>query len=364
MATSRSHSACLACPPPAREEAPKPDSVAGKPGSPVSPVYDDGDAGEFELVGSGAAMTRLRLQVRRLGPHFRTVLVSGEAGTGKELTARALHRLSHGIGERFVVCDATAMSDGSGGKDGTAASARQLSRMVKVAQGGTLFFDGIGEMPMEAQVELLRILRLQERGQRGATTSGKIDLRIIASTREDLKVLTFAHRFRQELYQRLAMVEIALPPLRDRREDIPELAAWLLRRLPLLDGVRVEGIAEDAMERLLAYRWPGNVRELDGVLRHGVSRCGGVMIKADHLPALMESEERSSAAEGVGTARLQDVVEQHVLRVLKDCGGNKLRAAELLGISRSTLYRMLDTNGSNDAAMLRGGVAKEGRYTG
>jgi DNA-binding NtrC family response regulator len=359
MATSRSRSACVACVSRAKEEAEalKPDPMAAH-----SACEEDG----VEIVGSGAAMTRLRLQVRRIGPHFRTVLVSGEAGTGKRLAARALHRLSHGIGERFVVCDATTMSDWATGSD--RATAGQLDRMVKMAQGGTLFLDKIGEMPMEAQIQLLRVLRLQERSHHGLAESPKVNLRIIASTREDLKILTFSRRFRQELYQRLAMVEIALPPLRERPEDIPELAMWLMRRLPLLYGAGIERIAEDAIEQLQARRWPGNVRELDNVLQRAVMQCDGAVMRAEHLTALEESgTEGSSVADGIGTARLQDVVEQHVLRVLKNCGGNKLRTAELLGISRSTLYRMLDSSASMDVSTFQssfqGRTAKGERYT-
>jgi DNA-binding NtrC family response regulator len=341
----------MACAPLAQDRvnALKPDAAE------VQPVYEDG----FEIVGGGSAMTRLRLQVRRIGPHFRTVLVSGEAGTGKKLTARALHRLSHGVGERFVVCDATAMSDWATGSEGAAASAEQLDRMVKMAQGGTLFFDRIGEMPMEAQVQLLRVLRLQERSHNGLTEASKVNLRIIASTREDLKILTFSRRFRQELYQRLAMVEIALPPLRERMEDIPELAMWLLRRLPLLYGAGIERISEDAIARLQAHQWPGNVRELDGVLKRAVLQCDGTVMRAEHLTALEETGTAEQAmSEAAGTARLQDVVEQHVLRVLRNCGGNKLRAAELLGISRSTLYRMLDSSASSNMSAFQGRVEK------
>jgi DNA-binding NtrC family response regulator len=359
MATSRSGSVCVACLPRAEEKAkaPKVDSAVAEP------ISEEDDA--FQMVGSGPAMARLRLQVRRLGPHFRTVLVSGEAGTGKKLAAHALHRLSQGVGKRFVVCDAAAMSDWPTGTDRAATSAEQLDRMVKMAQGGTLFFDGIGEMPMEAQVQLLRVLRLQERSHIGLAAPQKVDLRIIASTREDLKILTFSRRFRQELYQRLAMVEITLPPLRERTEDIPELAMWFLRRLPLVYGTGIERIAEDAIARLQAHRWPGNVRELESVLRRGGLRCDGAVMRADHLPSLEELEaEETPVAEETGTARLQDVVEQHVLRVLKNCGGNKLRAAEVLGISRSTLYRMLDSTASSDSVTLQDKMAKGGRYTG
>jgi DNA-binding NtrC family response regulator len=295
------------------------------------------------MVGGGSAMARLRMQVQRIGPHFRTVLVSGEAGTGKELAARNLHWLSQGAGGPFVMC----------------AAAAQVDRAVKMAHGGTVFFDTIGEMPPGEQLELLGVLRRQESG---AAVAQRMDLRIVASTREDLKVLAFAGRFQQELYQRLAMVEIALPPLRERKEDIPELAIHLLGRLALQVGGRAKGISQDAMRVLEEYGWLGNVAELESALRCAALRCEGAVVEAGHLPVL--AEESAGAVSMAATARLQDVVEQHVLRVLKSCAGNKLRAAEVLGISRSTLYRMLDAHSYAAGTTARSGMAKRERYTG
>jgi DNA-binding NtrC family response regulator len=168
----------------------------------------------------------------------------------------------------------------------------------------------------------------------------------------------------QELYQRLAMVEIALPPLRERREDIPQLAAFLVGRLMSRLGKNIEGIAGDAMKRLEAHVWPGNVRELESVLRHGALQCEGTVLEAGDLPAFAVASAAEAALAGaLETVRLQDVVEQHVLRVLKNCAGNKLRTAELLGISRSTLYRMLETHSYSDGAVVRGRAAREERYT-
>jgi DNA-binding NtrC family response regulator len=305
------------------------------------------------MVGTSPAMARLRLQVKRIGPHFRTVVLSGEAGTGKKLVARTLHRLSHGAAGPFARWHA-----GEGSAD--VFDRADIEGMVKLAQGGTLFFEGISDMPVETQAHLLRVLRRQDGSQAGLATSQKTDVRIIASTREDLRVLVSAGRFLQELYQRLAMVEIALPPLRDRSEDIPELAMCFLARLALQFGKSVEGIAEDAMKRLETHPWPGNVRELENALRHGVQKCGGRVLEAGDFPVLgVESE----MADSLGTARLQDVVEQHVLRVLKNCAGNKLRTAELLGISRSTLYRMLEAHSYAGGATMFGKNAREERYT-
>jgi DNA-binding NtrC family response regulator len=174
----------------------------------------------------------------------------------------------------------------------------------------------------------------------------KLDLRMIAATSENLKILASAGRFQQELYHRFAMVEITLPPLRARKDDIPDLAKYFMSQLAPLYRRKVPTISDEAMERMLNYGWPGNVRELKGIVRSSLSRLEGDVLESHHLPALTE-DVSPSPAEGIAeSARLQDVVEQHVLRVLKDCGGNKVRAAEVLGISRSTLYRMLDASAS------------------
>jgi DNA-binding NtrC family response regulator len=315
------------------------------------------------MVGTGPAMMRLRMQVERIGPHFRAVVVSGEAGTGKELAARALHRLSPGAGGPFIVCRAGESSAESFDMKRVAASSADVDRMVKMAQGGTLFLDRISEMQIEVQAHLLRLLRRQDGSQAGLAAGQKMNLRMIASTREDLRVMASTGRFLQELYQRLAMVEIALPPLRERREDIPQLATCFVERLISRLGKNIEGIAGDAMKRLEAHVWPGNVRELESALRHGVLQCGGTVLEAGDLPAFVVASTEESAGSALGMLRLQDVVEQHVVRVLKNCAGNKLRAAELLGISRSTLYRMLEAHSYSDGAVVRGRAAREERYT-
>jgi DNA-binding NtrC family response regulator len=287
-------------------------------------------------------MRRLRLQVRRIGPHFRSVLVSGEAGTGKELVARALHAMSQGASGPFVACQAAELEDALVECEAGAEAAGTLGRLMKRSQRGTLFLHEISEMHLEAQGRLLRVLKEYELAQGRLEAPQKMDLRMIASTSEDLRALASTGRFRQELYQRLATVDIAVPRLRERIEDLPELARYFLRRFALVYGKGVHEIADEAMERMKTYRWPGNVRELESVLLSSVLQSKGAVLESHHLPVFTEASvwEQAAVEEG-GSARLQDVVEQHVLRVLKDCGGNKLRAAEVLGISRSTLYRML-----------------------
>jgi DNA-binding NtrC family response regulator len=300
---------------------------------------------EFELVGSSAAMMRVRLQVRRIGPHFRSVLVRGEAGTGKERVARALHAMSGWGTGPFIVCRA-AMPEGVSVECGTRSGSKHaFRRLIRRAQRGTLFLDGIDEMALEAQGGLLDALKKHEVEQDGVEASRKTDLRVVASTKEDLRILLSTGRFRLELHQRIASVDICLPPLRERVEDLPELATHFLRRFALLHGRGVRRIAEEAVEGMRRYHWPGNVREMEDVLRRGAMQCEGAVFEAHHLPVF---KPKGETVNGFENMRLHDVMEQHVLRVLKDCGGNKLRAAELLGISRSTLYRMLDSGASAD----------------
>jgi DNA-binding NtrC family response regulator len=351
--------------------------IVPAPAAPAGPesglLAEETETPGFAMVGSGAAMARLRLQVRRIGPHFRTVLVSGEAGSGKELAARALHAMSPGAAGPFVVCPAATLGEGGAGGAGGfgtgesgvgnwgAANSRagnsrsgelgeHVVELMAQAHRGTLFLDEIGEMPLAAQTSLLRVLRRHEWAQEGLAGPAKIDMRIVASTSQDLKVLMTAGRFRQELYHRMATLDISVPPLRERVEDVAELAIGFLRRFARMYGKSVDRIDEDAMELLRAYRWPGNVRELENLLRNAVVLSEGDALKAGDLTEFAENDLNVSTNAGVGgMARLQDVVEHHVFHVLKSCGGNKLRAAELLGICRSTLYRMLEACAQGDA---------------
>ena len=313
-------------------------SHISSPFQPVAGIEPQGDSVRFpyllnradgEIVGDSAAMKRLRLQVRRIGPHFREVLIHGERGTGKEMVARSLHQSMRTDGP-FVA----------------AVSGNRISSLMKMARGGTLFFKGIDETPLETQDELLEALRRQEWSQEGLAAPQKLSTRIAASTEQDLRGLVASGRFRQELYQRIGMVQIGVPPLRERIEDVPALAMHFVARF----GQRYRQsitIAKNAMELLQSHRWPGNIQELEDVLANAVLQNDGGEIQARQLTFSSESPkttpDENSTGDAGKTARLQEVVDRHVLRVLNDCAGNKLKAAELLGISRSTLYRMLES---------------------
>ena len=276
------------------------------------------------LVGDGGAMRRLRLQIERMGPHFRTVLVRGEMGTGKELVARALHARSGGVSQQFVICHASSLNE-----DGTAKSFDLLRERVRTTDMETLFVDNAEELSAGGQYLLLRALE-----QKGA--------RVIVSTTRDLRRMAAAGRFRADLYH-LAMVEIVVEPLRNRTEDIPALAMHFVKRFCAQYDRRIDAVADDAMAKLRGHTWPGNVREFENALRNGVLQCEGTELgTADLTFAQVAESRRADARESAIPARLQDVVEQHVVRVLRECEGNKVRAAEVLGISRSTLYRMLE----------------------
>ncbi len=277
-----------------------------------------------DLVGDGAAMQRLRKQVERFGPHFRTLLLSGESGTGKELAARALHGSSQGKDEAFVVCRSVTLDHDVD---------RQLGVLMRRAGRGTLFFDAVEEMPLDAQDRLLWAMKQ------------KMHTRIIASCSEDLRVLAVSGGFQRELYHRLGMVEIVLESLRNRTEDIPALALHFLKRASLAHEKSVTMIAQDAMEYLIKHPWPGNVQEMEDLIRNGVLACEGNVLRARHLAPTIARNNVTVMRGASESMRLQDVIEHHVLQVLKGCAGNKLRAAEQLGISRSTLYRMLDGGG-------------------
>jgi two-component system response regulator HydG len=307
-----------------------------------------------ELIGKSDAMLRVRDLIARAAASDSTVLITGESGTGKELVARALHRRSGRAAGPFVAINCAALpetlleSELFGHVRGAFTDARSDRPGLFVrASGGTLFLDEIGDMPMGMQVKLLRAL--QERTVRpvGGDREIPFDVRIVAATHRDLEAEVAANRFRQDLFFRVHVIEIALPPLRARGSDVLLLAHAFLQRLGAARGRPGLRLSHAAAERLLAYDWPGNVRELENSIERAVVLARGDEIQPEDLP---ERVRRANAGSLVGgdpldlgeLVTLEEMERRYILRVLRAVGGNKKTAAQVLGVDRSTLYRKLD----------------------
>ncbi len=315
--------------------------------------------GEPVVLGESVAVRRLRSQIRRIAPYFRTALIRGEPGSGKELVARCLHAGSPGADGPFIMAPAAVLAETfAGGEETHTAGMRSVESLLASAYSGALYLMGVGELSFGQQAGLFRFLRACE-GLRGAVPVGgrvrdertNARARILAASDRDLRALSLIGRFRQDLYAHLSAVEIFVPPLRQRAEDIPTLAEWLLRRLAEQTQQSPKLLAEATVAQLKKAPWPSNLRELERVVCQAAALAEGASIELRHLLALVKPGFVDPAAvPGVKLERLHDVVQQHVLDTLGRCGGNKLRAAEMLGISRSTLYRMLGAKGTEKAS--------------
>jgi DNA-binding NtrC family response regulator len=303
---------------------------------------------EAVLHGGSVAVRRLRSQVERIAPYLRTALLCGEPGTGKRQLARAIHALSSGAERPFLELQSAELAEVIGeGKAVLPEGAPDSRTLLESVAGGTLYLGRVDELgPME-QAGLMRFLRsFEERRLAISRPSDRVrpDTRVLASTVRDLRTLASIGQYRQDVYARLSVVEIAVPSLQQRREDIPALAEFLLRRLAAQTGTRPKMLAPSTLAQLDGRPWPNNLQELERVLAQAALLAEGAVIEPRHLLALVEPRTHAlpAASAQPKIERLDDVIQQHVLHVLTHCGGNKLRAAELLGISRSTLYRMLD----------------------
>jgi DNA-binding NtrC family response regulator len=298
------------------------------------------ETNESVFLGESVAVRRLRSQMQRIAPYFRTALIRGEIGSGKEIVARELHAKSPAVNGPFIVAHAGELA----------------GALLESARGGTLYLGGVGELSFSLQDGLSRFLHALDEQRAGAVPSSPPHLnvrrqdreaqwrgpRILASSDRDLRTLSAVGQFRQDLYARLAAVEILVPPLRQRLEDIPSLAAWLLRRLAEESGQPPKVLATATVTQLQEQVWPGNLRELERVVTQAAALAEGGVIEPRHLLAPVEPGFANPlASQEFKMEPLHDVMMRHVLDVLTGCRGNKVRAAEVLGISRSTLYRML-----------------------
>jgi transcriptional regulator with GAF, ATPase, and Fis domain len=299
------------------------------------------------IVGKDPKMQVIYKLIEDIAPTDATALIQGESGTGKELVARAIHRESPRQMKPFVVINCSAYpatlleSELFGHEKGAFTGAiRQKSGRFEQAHGGTVFLDEIGEIALSAQIKLLRVLQTQKFERLGGEKTLAVSVRILAATNKDLLEQVKKGHFREDLYYRLNVIPIYLPPLYQRRNDIPLLAGHFLQIFAAEQKKKIEGFRPEAMRFLLDYPWPGNVRELENTIEHAVVLAKSARIEASDLPAVIRNG--SSSSERV--AKLPTMVE-HETRLLQDaleeCGWNKKQAAEQLGISRSTLYDKL-----------------------
>ena len=322
-----------------------------------------GDADRQPLVGASPSMRAVHEMVARVADSPSTVLITGESGTGKELIAKALHRGSSRRDKPLIKVNCAAIpkdlveSELFGYERGafTGAVTSKPGRF-ELADGGTLFLDEIGEVPVEMQVKLLRALQESEFERVGGIRTIRVDVRLVAATNRDLKQLIAEGRFREDLYYRLAVVPIALPPLRDRREDIPLLVSHFVEKYNARLGKHVEGIEPEALELLMGYAWPGNIRELENLMERSVLFADGSLIQANalpdslrdrgaHPPPPISSVGHLGAIAAPSGASMKEIVRQAqaelekelISRALEETGGNVTRAAKRLQISRKSL---------------------------
>ena len=286
------------------------------------------------------------------------MLITGESGTGKELIARAIHYNSTRAAGPFVGVNLAAVPEGLieselfGHKKGAFTDARNDKPGLFVeADGGTIFLDEIGELALPLQAKLLRVLQEHEVRPLGATKNTRVDVRVVAATNKNLEAMLADGSFREDLYYRLNVIHLDLPPLRSRPEDIVPLAEHILVQLGgKQNPPRRMRLSPEAQHLLLAYHWPGNVRELMNVLERGIALCQGELIADDDLPSHVR-ERRPADFLGAAVARrmtLSELEREFIERVLEDEAGNKTRAAQRLGLDRKTLYRKLDEYAKQD----------------
>lgn len=306
-----------------------------------------------DIVGSSPALRECLRLIERVGPTDKPVLILGETGVGKELAAKAVQKCSPRADQPFVVVNCAALPDQlieselfGHEKGAFTGAADAKTGLFEIADGGTLFIDEIGELPGSLQPKLLRVLEDGSLRRVGSTKERRVDVRIIAATNRDLSVEMAERRFREDLWFRINVFTIELPPLRDRPGDVPLLVQYFLPPDWTIDP--------DALASMERYRWPGNVRQLRNVIDRATILAEGDVVTIDDLPAELFAETKTGgeltvAASTIGDATLESMERTHVQSILQDCGGNKSQAAKALGIHRRKLYRLLERLGLENA---------------
>ena len=304
-----------------------------------------------QILGKSKPMQQVFDLIRRVADSSTNVLITGESGTGKELVAKAIHYNSERRDAPFVPVNCAAIpealleSELFGHMKGAFTDAKGDKRgLFEEAQKGTLFLDEISELPLMLQAKILRAIQEREIRRVGATRSMPVDVRIIAATNLHLAEEVKAKRFREDLYYRLNVIEIHLPPLRERREDIPMLVEAFLKKCAEASHKNLRGMNETALALLVDYPWPGNVRELENVIERAVTLARSEKIVPDDLPPAIQGSRGDRTVIDEAAERilpLADVEKEYILRILEKTGGNKYQTAQTLGIDRKTLYRKL-----------------------
>jgi len=302
------------------------------------------------VIGRSEAMQRVILLAKKAAPMDSTVLITGETGVGKELVARAIHRMSRRRGKPFVTVDCGTLveslfeSELFGHLEGAFSGAIETTvGKVELADKGTLFLDEIANININMQARLLRTVQEHEICKVGGSEKVKVDVRIISATNRDLLQEVRDGRFREDLFYRLKVVHIHVPPLRDRVEDIPHLASYYLKRLVGEKGKKITGISDEAMRLLKIHDWPGNVRELINALEYAIVVCDGDTIEAEDLP--YGTPEHIGDSEQPPAGRLLQSEREEISKALEQFHGNKTKAAEYLGINRKTLREKVQRYG-------------------
>ncbi len=300
-----------------------------------------------DLVGRDPSMIALYKVVGQAAATRATVLIRGESGTGKELVARAIHSHSQAAAEPFVAVNCAALphalleSELFGHVKGAFTGAHESRRgRFALAGRGTIFLDEIGDTSPEFQSKLLRVIQDREYQAVGAERLERTEARVIAATHQNLEAMVAQHRFREDLYYRLRVVDIVIPPLRDRSDDIPLLAEHMVRRAAAALDARTAVLSEDALDRLRAHTWPGNVRELENCLMRAVVAASGTVIRPEHLSIASPSSKNSAEL-----LSLEKLERDQILRVLAATQGHKGKTADILGVSRPRLNRLLLKHG-------------------
>lgn len=302
------------------------------------------------IISESKSMHKIKELTKRTAKTNSNVLILGESGTGKELFAHAIHSISRRANAPFIKVNCGAIpyelleSELFGYEEGSFTGAKKGGKIgkFKAADGGTIFLDEIGDLPMNMQVKLLRVLQDKEIEKIGSNSSEKVDVRIITATNRDLEEMVSEGKFRLDLYYRLNVLTIKVPPLRERKDDIPILSEHLIQKISRRENIRVDRISDSALEYLKRYNWPGNVRELENILERSINFLDEeTVIKPEHLPSKITGIMRKKKVRSLKLT-LEEVERQAIIDSLIFSNGNKTKAASILDISRTSLYEKID----------------------